>query len=191
MFVYLLLFVLATSDAVSSTSDEQRVKEANAKAKAEIVGGMSKATQDNTDLRKMLAGKFVAENNLDDAMNQYRHIVRIQTEKFGEGSAEVAVAVKEADEHHEVLKRNERATYEAFLQDPESLVAGLNEDQKKTLMKNSRVKERMAREMAEGGDRLEAGRLYGEIAEQYSDRYGPNSKEHQAVLKRQTDHEEL
>ena len=42
----------------------------------------------------MLADKFVASGDYESAIDQHRHIVRIQTEKFGAGSAEVDVALE-------------------------------------------------------------------------------------------------
>jgi hypothetical protein len=153
----LLLFALASSAKADEASD---LAEANVAAKAEIAHGMAEGVQNNIELRQMLAKKQVAEGNLDDAMEQHRHIIRIQTEKFGQQSEQAALAAADAAAHLEVLKKNERATMEAYLQDPVGLEASLTADQKVILHRNSRVRERKAQEAAAKGDNAKAGRIY-------------------------------
>ena len=62
-------------------------------ARQEIVRGMGKGLQNNIELRRMLIGKY--QDAPEEAIEQYRHIVRIQMETFGADSPEAAAAVKE------------------------------------------------------------------------------------------------
>ena len=73
-------------------------------ARQEIVRGMGKGLQNNIELRRMLIGKYQellgkdphdVSVLLEEAIEQYRHIVRIQMETFGADSPEAAAAVKE------------------------------------------------------------------------------------------------
>lgn len=62
-------------------------------AHQEIVRGMGKGLQNNIELRRMLIGKY--QDAPEEAIEQYRHIVRIQMETFGADSPEAAAAIQE------------------------------------------------------------------------------------------------
>jgi hypothetical protein len=156
--VLAFILVFAASAAPHAADDAGAGDAGN--AKAELVHAMSAGLQNNVELRKMLAAKQIKEGDLDGAMAQYRHIHRIQIEKHGEGSKESAAAQKAAATHLQLLEKHERSTMEAFLQDPEGLVAGLTAEQKEVFGRNTRVKERQARAAAAEGDNARAGRLY-------------------------------
>ena len=156
---YRCLLALAFAFAASAVADDAGAGDAGG-TKAELVHGMSVGLQNNVELRRMLAAKQIKEGDLDGAMVQYRHIHRIQVEKHGEGSQESAAAQRAAATHLQLLEKHERSTMEAYLQDPEGLVAGLTAEQKQIFGRNTRVKERQARAAAAKGDNARAALLY-------------------------------
>lgn len=97
----LVLAVLALSSAVVASADA----DATEAARQKIVSGMAEGLQNNIELRRMLIGKHLDEDGGDPAAaaEQYRQIMRIQMQTFGEDSAEAAAALKEgaafAEEH--------------------------------------------------------------------------------------------
>ena len=80
----------------ATTAEEQAALQeaATGTAKAQIADGMAAGVQNNIELRKMLADKFIASGDYNSAIEQHRHIVRIQTEKFGTGSNEADAAME-------------------------------------------------------------------------------------------------
>ena len=94
MLWVLFALVLFVSGCASDAVVDAEREAANAAAKAKITAGMAEGLQNNIELRKMLIGKWMKEypSDLNQAMNQYRHIVRIQTETFGADSDEAAEA---------------------------------------------------------------------------------------------------
>jgi hypothetical protein len=157
----------------------------------EITRGLAEGLQQNTDLRKMLIGKWMADNNFAAAMKQYRHIVRIQTEEFGANSEEASVATKEAQAHLELLMKHEDEEFHKFTQDPEGVQAALNEEGKKMLANNLKVQELLAKQKVDEGKHSAAINLYKKIAEDIADRYGSESQEYAAAIARATKHAEL
>merc|ERR1712166_714333 len=85
-----LLLPLLTLLSFTSTTTADATED----ARMEVVRGMGKGLQNSIELRRML----IAKQEPMEAMEQYRHIVRIRTEEFGIQSAEAAAALTEGSE---------------------------------------------------------------------------------------------
>merc|ERR1719476_395584 len=75
---------------------------------------MAVGLQNSVELRQILIKKQMDEADFAGAMEQYRHIVRIQTNAFGAGSPEVKSAEEQAQAHLKLLLAHERDEFQAF-----------------------------------------------------------------------------
>ena len=161
-----------------------------ARVKKEITMHMATGIQNSIELRQILIKKQMDESDFAGAMEQYRHIVRIQTNAFGAGSPEVESAEEQAQAHLKLLLAHERDEFQAF-----SDIKGAVKRKKKVKelleANNILLKEFVAQQYAMRGDNSGAARRYKDIAETQSRRYGENSPEHVSALKLARKHEEL
>ena len=158
--------------------------------KEKIARQMAEGIQNNVELRHILIKKQMDENDLAGAMQQYRHIIRIQTNIFGAESPEVKAAEKQAEAHLKLLLAHEKVEFQALsdttsTSEREIIVKKLFEAD------NILVKQFLAQQYTVLGDNSGAARLYKDIAVAQSQRYGVNSPEHVDALNLASRHEEL
>jgi hypothetical protein len=90
---FLVLALVVSATVVAEVSPEEKEE-----ARQKIAHGMGVGVQNNIDLRRMLIKTQTEGRAYMEALEQFKQIVRIQTENFGEGSAEVMSAIAEGFE---------------------------------------------------------------------------------------------
>ena len=172
----MMLLVLNLLFSAAVSVDHNSSPEELAEAKRKITESMAESIQNNVELRKILIGKCLDEKDLVCVVEQYTHIARIQTNKFGADSAEVADARQEAEIHVKNLAKQEQAEFDAWKP------GNTKKDIKLVEKKNLLVMNAMARMLVAKGSKEAANQLYEAIAQHSEDRFGSGSPQHVAAL---------
>lgn len=177
-----IALLLSGAASLDHTSSPEEL----AKAKRKITESMAESIQNNVELRKILIGKCLDEKDLVCVVEQYTHIARIQTNKFGADSAEVADVRQLAEIHVENLEKRERAEFDAWK-------LGNSKRKAKELIKkkNLLVMQAMASMLAAKGSRKAANKLYEAVAEHSEDRFGSGSPQHVAAVSKLNDNKPM